>query len=357
MFSNPKILIINNGLAGGGIERASVSLANYWAEKGIDVTVLALYQSEHFYTLNPKIKFIEPGFGRSKNYLVVYVIKMMLFARKYIKQIQPDTILAFSEWTNPYMVVANMGLLYRLFLTDRMNPLARLPYLSELLRRKYYKKATGIIAQSSFAKDILFEKTKAKNIKVIHNPVNIINKVDCAPKKRIVTVGRLSPEKGHRFLIEAFADLKNNEWELSIVGDGKKMENLKKLATELKVDKRVVFHGHLKDFSFQLSEAQIFVLPSLKEGFPNALLEAMSVSMACITTDFFQGNNEIIENGVNGLIVKPGDAKELTHAMELLINDESLRNKLSKNAFKVHEEYSFDKIANQYLNFILKEYV
>lgn len=352
---NSKILIINNGLATGGIERASVSLANYWAEKEFDVTVLALYQSEHFFTLHPKIRLMEPDFSRKNLNQAVYVIKMILFARKHIKQIQPDAILAFSEWTNPYMVVANMDLPYPLFLSDRMNPLARLPYLSELLRTKFYKKATGIIAQSSFAKKILFEKTKAKNIKVIHNPVNTINKVECALKKRIVTVGRLSPEKGHRFLIEAFADLKTNEWELSIVGDGKEMENLKKLAAELNLEKRVIFHGHLKDFSFQLSEAQIFVLPSLKEGFPNALLEAMSVPLACITTDFFQGNNEIIDHGVNGLIVKPQDAKELTSAMELLVNDESLRNKLSKNAFKVREEYSFGKISDQYLNFILPQ--
>ena len=355
MFSNPKILIINNGLAGGGIERASVSLANYWAEKEIDVIVMALYQSEHFFTLHSKIKLIEPRFSRKKLSQVEYVIKMILFARKHIKQIQPDSILAFSEWTNPYMVVANMGLPYPLFLTDRMNPLAGLPYLSELLRKNLYKKATGIIAQSTFAKNILFEKTKAKNIKIIHNPVNAINKVECAKKKRIVTVGRLSPEKGHRFLIKSFARLQSNDWELSIIGDGKEMENLKKLAAELNVEKRVIFHGHLKDFTFQLSEAQIFVLPSLKEGFPNALLEAMSVPLACITTDFFQGNNEIIKNGVNGLVVKPQDAKELTRAMELLINDESLRNKLAQNALKVREEFSFDKIAKQYLNFILPQ--
>lgn len=355
MFSKSKILIINNGLAGGGIERASTSLANYWAEKEFDVTVLALYQSDHFYSLNFKIRFIEPDFSRKSLNQVVYVIKMILFARKHIKQMQPDTILAFGEWTNPYMVLAKMGLPYRLFLSDRMNPLARLPYLSELLRRKLYKKAAGIIAQSTFAKNILFEKTKSKNIKVIHNPVNVINKVECTQKKRIVTVGRLSPEKGHRFLIEAFADLKTDEWELSIIGDGIEMENLRKLAAKLNIEKRVIFHGHLKDFSLQLSESQIFVLPSLKEGFPNALLEAMSVPLACITTDFFLGNKEIIENRVNGLIVKPQDVKEMTHAMELLINDEFLRSKLSKHAYKVREDYNFEKISKQFLNFILPQ--
>jgi glycosyltransferase involved in cell wall biosynthesis len=94
----------------------------------------------------------------------------------------------------------------------------------------------------------------------------------------------------------------------------------------------------------------------LKEGFPNALLEAMSVPLPCITTDFFHGKNEIIENGINGLIVKPADVKELTDALELLIRDESLRDKLAKNAIKVREVYNFNNIANQYLNFILPEH-
>ncbi|MBC8343289.1 MAG: glycosyltransferase [Bacteroidetes bacterium] len=346
------ILIINNGLAGGGIERASVSLANYWASQGDLVTILALYQSEHFYSLHPKIKIIEPEFSRKKLNQYAYAIKMISFARTNIKQFKPETILAFSEWTNPYVVLANVGLSYPLFLTDRMNPLAKLPFLSEFLRKLLYKNATGIIAQSFFAKDNLQKKTKAKNIEVINNPVNAIDKVECNPKNRIVTVGRLTPEKGHSFLIEAFSNLKNTEWELSIVGDGIEMPRLKNLASELGVANRVIFHGHLKDFRLQLSEAKIFVLPSLKEGFPNALLEAMSVPLACITSDFFHGRNEIIENGVNGLIVQPANVKELRDAMEILIQDSALRQKLARSAYGVREEFNFDKIANQYLEFI-----
>jgi len=350
-----KILIINNGLSGGGIERVSVCLANYWAEKGYNISILALYQSEHFYQINNTITFIEPEFSRKNLTKYAYVAKMILFARKYIIHYQPDTILSFSEWTNPYVVLSNLGLPYKLFLTDRMNPLAKLPFLSEFLRKTLYKKATGIIAQSTFAKEILYRRTKAANIRVIHNPVNTINKIECKPKNRIVSVGRLTPEKGHIFLIKAFAKLKNKEWELSIVGEGTEMDRLMNIATELGLQDRVIFYGQLQNFSRQLSEAQIFVLPSLKKGFPNALLEAMSVPMACITTDFFQGKNEIVQNGINGLVVRPGDIIELTDVMEKLIMDEELRLKLAKNAFHVREVYKFEKIANQYLDFILPE--
>lgn len=352
-----KILIINNGLAGGGIERASVSLANYFADQGHLVTILALYQSEHFFTLYPAITLIEPDFSRKDLSQYTYVLKMILFARKQIKQIKPETILAFSEWTNPFMVLANMGLTYPLYLTDRMNPLAKLPLVSEFLKKTLYKKASGIIAQSVFAKEILQKKTKAKNIKVINNPVTVIEKIKCEQKNRIVTIGRLSSEKGHRYLIEAYAMLNTFDWELSIVGDGSERANLEKLAANLYVADRIVFHGHLKDFKLQLSEAQIFVLPSLKEGFPNALLEAMSVPLACITTDFFQGKNEIIDNGINGLIVKPGNAMELAFAMKKLIIDSTLRQQLAKKAYNVREDFNFEKIANQYLNFILPNHV
>ena len=175
------------------------------------------------------------------------------------------------------------------------------------------------------------------------------------PKNRIVTVGRLALVKGHRFLIEAFAKVNNTDWELSIIGDGEERKRLEELAFNLGVAERVLFYGQLTDFSQQLSESKIFVLPSLKEGFPNALLEAMSIPLACITSDFFKGKNEIIEHGVNGFIVTPGNAIELADAINILINNSDLRDKLAKNAYRVREDYSFKKIAQQYLDFILTD--
>lgn len=357
MTKRYNILIINNGLSGGGIERASVSLANYFAQTGHQITILALYQSNHFFTLDPAIKFIEPTFSRETLSQPVYLLKMMNFAGNQIKQIKPDTILAFNEWTNPYMVLANIGNKIPLYLSDRMNPMAKLPFISELLKRILYPVADGIIAQSNFAKKIIQKKTNARNIKVINNPVNKIDRIDCEKRKRIVTVGRLSSEKGHRFLLEAFAKADANDWELSIVGDGVEKNNLEKLACDLSITDKVIFHGHLNDFRLQLSEAEIFVLPSLKEGFPNALLEAMSVPLACITTDFFQGENEIVEQGVNGLIVNPGNSDDLKDALNVLIKDSDLRDKLAKNASKVRDDYDFSKMANQFLDFILTKHV
>jgi glycosyltransferase involved in cell wall biosynthesis len=355
IVANKKILIINNGISGGGIERASVSLSNYFAKLGFDVSIVALYKSTPFFQLHKDIKFVEPDFERTTNNKINYTIKMMFFLRKYVKNYQPDTILAFSEWTNPYVVLALSGLSYPLYLTDRMNPLAKLPLLSELLRKHLYGKANGIISQSNFAKSILFKKTKSPNIKVINNPVNIIEKINTPILNRIVSVGRLEKVKGHDYLINAFAKIEDKSWELSIVGDGSERTNLENLAKELKIENRVIFHGHLLDFRKQLSESQIFVLPSLKEGFPNALIEAMTVPLACICTDFFQGHNEIIDQNVNGMIVPPANIEKLIEALNDLISNNEKRILLANNSVKVREKLKFETIANTYLKFILKE--
>lgn len=100
-------------------------------------------------------------------------------------------------------------------------------------------------------------------------------------------MGRLEKVKGHEYLIKAFAKIEDQDWELSIVGDGSERPYLENLTKVLNIDNKVIFHGHLRDFRKQLSEAKIFVLPSLSEGFPNALIEAMSLPLPCISTDFY----------------------------------------------------------------------
>jgi len=348
------ILIINNGLAGGGIERASVSLANHFHRIGYKVSVLALYQSEKFFRLDNGIFFLEPSFSRKNTNKILYLSKMVKYIRKSVPKINPDTILAFGEWTNPFVLLALKGTKYSVYVSDRMHPLAKLPVLSDFLRKTLYKRAAGIIAQSNFAKTVLQEKTKAENIHVIYNPVNVIDKIGCEVKNRIVTVGRLEQVKGHRYLIESFSRIPNKDWELSIVGSGSQRSELESLADLMGVRNRVIFHGHLIDFRQQMSEAQIFVLPSLKEGYPNALIEAMSVPLSCIATDTFYGQNEIITHGENGLLVQPGNVDELTRALQSLIENKHLREKVKAKAFGVRQKLNFDSIADQYLKVIMQ---
>jgi GalNAc-alpha-(1->4)-GalNAc-alpha-(1->3)-diNAcBac-PP-undecaprenol alpha-1,4-N-acetyl-D-galactosaminyltransferase len=348
-----KILIINNGLSGGGIERASTSLANYLAEKGYKIIVLALYQEKIVFKLRDDIKFVEPIFNRKFNGRVLYVLKLLKFIRKEVLSHNPNTILSFGEWTNPYVVISLLGLKYPIYLSDRMSPIAKLPFISEILKRLTYPTVSGIIAQTNFAKKIIEKKTGSTRISVIPNPVNIITLSNDIEQNIILSVGRLSLEKGHIYLIKAFYEIRKLNWKLFIIGEGKEKEKLVNLTKSLGLEKQVIFWGYLQDFSKQLTKASIFVLPSLKEGFPNSLIEAMAVGKACISTNYFEGFNEIIQDGINGLLVQPGNVEDLAIAMQKLIKNTELRKGIAFRALEIKNKLSFPLIADQYLEVIL----
>lgn len=345
-----KILIVNNGLASGGIERASTSMANYFAAIGHEVVVLALYKSEHFFDLHPSITFIEPNKASGSS---IYMLSMMSYVRRRVKKIRPDTILAYGEWTNCFVGLALVGIKVPIFFTDRMRPNGHLPLAHRVLRRFFYPRANGIIAQSEFAKRIISERTRATRIKVIYNPVNAIERVPCNKKNIIVCVGRFTKEKGHAILVEAMSKLKHKDWQLSLVGDGPLRNELENQVTSLDLQERVVFHGAMKDFRKELSEASIFVMPSLREGFPNALIEAMSVPLPCIATRCTEAMDEVVNDGVDALLIPSDDSETMAATIDRLIDDSELRETLASNAYAVRERLDFAKIANEHLNYIL----
>jgi len=233
-----------------------------------------------------------------------------------------------------------------------MGPGINLGRLIGTARKVFYRFATGIIVQTSAAADVVKRQTGVKNIGIIPNPVNVINTDISFKKKQIITIGRLAKEKGHIILIRAFAKLKVKDWTLHIIGDGPERINLEQEIALLGISERVIFYGHLRDFGNIIGESEIFVLPSFYEGFPNSLIEAMSVPLACISSDCTAGPSDIIEDGINGILFETGNTESLAESIEYLIRNPDLRIKLAKEAFKVREKLAFDKIAGLYLDFI-----
>lgn len=355
MGSIKSICFIGAGLAGGGIERGFTTLANYFSGQGFQVTVLLLFKSDHFFQPDYKIRIIEPGYRRKKYYKYYYAGRTILYLRKKLREINPDVIVSFGEWINPFVIFSTRGLNYPVFVFDRMSPHLRLGFVIDNAKKLFYKKASGIIAQTPFAAEVIRRKTGAKNISVIPNPLHALNYPPLAKKNQICTLGRLSKEKGHKYLIEAFSGLKHKEWTLHIIGDGPERSSLENLTRSLFISDRVIFYGHLPDFTEILSQSQIFVLPSLSEGFPNALIEAMSVPLACISSDCVSGPADIINPGENGMLVPPGDINGLSEAMNDLIENPLKREHLAKQAFRIRERLDIQKISADILSFISGE--
>lgn len=350
-----RICFVGGGLKGGGQERTLTDLANYVTNQGHKAEIINLFRTEQFYSLSSDIIIKWPDLERDKYNRFIYALKIFPYLRRNIQLFKPDVVISFGEWFNPYTVISTRFLGVPVYLYDLMGPSMRLDHLIQFSRRALYRFADGIIVQTKVAGKIVQQSIGARMIKVIPNPLNPINADNCTKEKQIVSLGRLSKEKGHIYLLRAFSVIKEKDWSLVIIGDGPEKSNLQWIAHQLKVNERVKFYGHLREFASLLGQAEIFVLPSLHEGFPNALLEAMSVPIACISSDCVAGPGEIIQHGVNGLLVQPGDEKELAETIELLIRNPDLRRNLAKEAYKVREKYNFDKIARELISFILPE--
>jgi glycosyltransferase involved in cell wall biosynthesis len=222
------------------------------------------------------------------------------------------------------------------------------------------KKIEGIIAVSQGVKEAIEAEFGFEEVTVIKNAIPIEKyrisadrsafcQVEKLPfdAKIILTIGRLSEQKGHRYLINAFAKLQKihpNSY-LFIVGEGELEAELKAQASP-----NTRFLGLRRDIPELLSYADILVFPSLWEGLSQALLEAMAAGKAIVATKL-PSTEQLIRDGENGKLVMPHDADALFMAMNELL-EESLAQKMGENAYQtVRQAYDISRLAQNYMSF------
>lgn len=351
------ICIVAPSLQGGGIERALTTLSSHFVKRGHKVIYIACRAGKHFYELDSNVIFREPSFvhtATTRHKLSNYY-KTIKFVRRQLKEFKPDTILSFGDIINPLALLANKGLGYPIYISDRISPKQNLGRFKNFMKKITYRKATGIIAQTeqaaAYKRKVFGDNI---NLRVIPNSlrdVEVFSDVD--KKNQVIGVGRLSFEKGFDRLVEAFAQVKGYEdWDLVLVGDGPVRSQLESQAERLGIAQRVVFLGMRKDVDRLLTESKIFVIPSRCEGFPNALCEAMASPLPCIAFDGVPTEN-LITNEVDGLVLKDNDIVGLVQALSTLMGDETLRNKLAQNAISIRQRLDKEKIGDEFLDYIL----
>lgn len=174
--------------------------------------------------------------------------------------------------------------------------------------------------------------------------------------KKIVSVGRLTEQKGHDVTICALARLLQviPDVELSIYGIGPCEQNLRKLAEELKITEHVHFCGNIPNVLGVIKNAGMFVMSSRFEGMPNALMEAMACGLPCICSDCDFGPGELIYDHENGIRVPVEDVDALAMAMQELMENPSLLQKIGKCAENIRTEFSGERVAAMYHSYIKK---
>ncbi len=321
---------------------------------------------------NPHLELVD--FARNHNIESVifearhqFDLRAMAAIRKFIKEKSIDIVQTHGYKSNLYAIFAT--------LFDNVHLLATChPWIKTSPRGKAYakidklflKKFSKIVAISDQVKnEILDARIPDYKISVIDNGINLrrfegqfdskeIRKqfgIDLESKV-IGAVGRLDFEKGHHILMEAAKNIiaKNSSTFFVIVGEGSLKDDLKIKAEELKIEDHVLFPGFVNDIAKILSTFDVFVLPSLTEGLPLVLLEAMAAKKPIIATKVGSVPKVVINNE-SGILIKPGDVDELSNAVLDILNDENKANLIGKNAHnRIAHEFSSHKMAEQYIN-------
>ncbi len=220
-------------------------------------------------------------------------------------------------------------------------------YITEWLS---YSISNAIILTSEIDKQFVINTFKVKHnnkIKVIPNYIDTVafehsNNIG-KKKSHLLFVGRLSKEKN---LLNLFEAIKGSKYILDIIGDGELKEEMKDYSLKNKIN--VNFLGRVPNNEMPefMNKYEVFILPSLYEGNPKALLEAMSCGLAIIGTDV-EGINNIIKHKENGYLCKT-DSKSIRDAIDIVMRDDELRKQLGKNARQfIINHHAIDEIVKK----------
>lgn len=361
-----KITLVVSSLGAGGAERVLTGIANWLVGIGHKVTLITWSGKEDsdFYPLSPNVKRVCLDVAKVNiSFLDSFLdtLKRLIKLRRALKKSNPDVCLSFIEKVNIYFLLASIGLPFRKVVSERNDPsLYRNAKKWLWLRKLSYPLANVVVVQSEKASKWIISHVKAKRVEIIpnaldHNRLNMMLKSNAEPdgaenSERIVCVGRLHPDKGHARLFHAckYVFQKHPDWKLDIIGQGELEESLSQLADKLGIKSNVEFHGLLKNPFPLVKRAEIFVLPSLVEGFPNVLIEAMALEKACVCFDCLPVT--VVDSYRNGIVVKDNNIQQFAEAICLLIEDETLRKKVQKFAGEVKDAYSEHSVMNMWLS-------
>ena len=360
-----KICLIAPSLQMGGIERSMSVLANFFVKQDFDVYYVSIFPFEHFFFLDERVQYFEPNVKHINKANVfrrtIYYLKIFFphygYLSKIIKRIGPDIVMSFGDWY-PHLAMLSLHGKYPFYYANRSNPAIRYSWEFEVVRKLAYKlyPPVGVIAQTVRAKERkeqIFGMGKMR-IKVIPNPVRRIELTPSVIRENyVISVGRMYWSKGFGRVIDVFARLNAPDWKLVLIGDGEDLEDIREKVQNLGLVDRVIFTGKVKNVDDWLVRSSIYLMGSYNEGFPNALCEAMSAGLACVSYDIIAGPSDIIEDGINGYLVPDGNVEEMVQRTQFLIDHPEERSQLSKNAQCISDKLSLEHIGNMYVDFIL----
>ncbi len=353
------ILFILPDLETGGAERIVTTIANHLPRSTFEPKIMLLRKEGGYLEfLKDDVEVIDLKTPRIRHSLLPIL--------KEIRKRKPDIVFSGFGEVNAYLALFIKFFPKIKFIARETNVVSKHVNRKEIrFFYKFYNNYDKIICQSDDMQNDLIENFRIKKEKLvkINNPVDfefINEKLAISEKpetfkddfKNIVAIGNLSSRKGFDNLLKVFSHLKNEKILLHILGDGKDKDLLHQMKNDLELE-NVIFHGQQKNPYQFLKFADLFILSSRYEGFPNALLEAGACGTYSLANNCPGGITEIIQPGINGEIFNIENHEEFANNILRILRDnhdsEAIKNSISTR-------FSKDFILDKYEN-IFKEIV
>ncbi|WP_460840270.1 glycosyltransferase family 4 protein [Noviherbaspirillum agri] len=364
------IILLTSSMGGGGAERVATTLCNAWAARGDRVSLIATFSgggSGAFYPISESVEFfyLADKAGTTQKGVTGYVRRIVTL-RRLIRETAPDVIVSFLPNVNVAALLSSAFLGIPIIICERSDPSGRsYPWALKMLCRLSYRFADMLTVQTqAVATKVGRIFPGVEKVRTIPNPLPegvlaaTAKHVDRkSPRRVLLSLGRLSPEKQIGRLLDAFAVVAPSfpDWDLHIYGDGRSQTELQQQILALGLAGRTMLMGATDQPWEVMAHADAFVMVSAYEGFPNALLEAMGIGLPCVVFDCPSGPREITSNGRDALLVPLNDQDGLAAALASMMGDIGLRRALGSRAREsVRRRFSLGSVLREWDGFFME---
>ncbi|HEY0157925.1 MAG TPA: glycosyltransferase [Thermoanaerobaculia bacterium] len=360
-----RITIVIGGLGGGGAERVCVNLANAWAARAHEVTLLtiAMRSLGSVYPLDARVARVDLGWPHAARPAIAAdlilrgledagcpelagEVELMAVLRAGILETNPDVVVSHMDLTNVRVLAALHGTQIPVIACEHTDPTRVSLGAWDRARGALYSRAHAVVASHHATTGWLTRRgIAARTI------ANALVPPTTTPtrngRKHLITLGRLAPEKRVDLLIRAFARIADDlpEWDLDVYGDGPLREELTRAAQ--RVHGRVTIHGFTDEPYAALAGADLYASASCIEGFGNAIWEALACGVPVVAMDCGAPVRTLVHDGIDGRLVQGGE-HALSVALAELMGDDTARARLAARAAEAKTRYALDTVLREW---------